>query len=282
MIVFQKEKDIKKYISDIKGAHKRIGFVPTMGALHEGHLSIIRKSKLETDVTICSIFVNPTQFNNKEDFEKYPVTPADDIEMLVKEHCDILFMPDIAEIYPHHMAFTLNFELGYLDTVMEGKFRPGHFKGVVQVVKRLLDIIRPDIMYLGQKDYQQYKVVEKMIRDLHIPVELRMAPTVRESNGLAMSSRNKRLNWPARERAAMIYKILTHAAGQLSYLSVDSIKQLSLEALRQIPGCEPEYFEIADAATLQLVSSLEENKPVVICTAAWLDGVRLIDNVLVL
>jgi pantoate--beta-alanine ligase len=266
VIIFQKITDLKKYLLPLKNQEKTIGFVPTMGALHEGHINIVRKSKAENDVTVASVFVNPTQFNNREDFDKYPISIDADIEMLEKNHCDVLFMPSEKEMYPEGQAFTLDFNPGFLDTVMEGAHRPGHFKGVAQVVKRLLDIVEPDVLYLGQKDFQQYKVIEKMIGDLHLPVQLRMAPTVREADGLAMSSRNRRL---------------TNAALQLSSISTEIIKQESLEELKEIPGCEPEYFEIADAGSLQLLTNIEEKKTVVICTAAWLDGVRLIDNVVV-
>jgi pantoate--beta-alanine ligase len=170
--------------------------------------------------------------------------------------------------------------VGYLDTIMEGSHRPGHFKGVAQVVKRLLDIVEPNMLYLGQKDFQQFKVVEKMIRDLNIPVELRMAETVREADGLAMSSRNRRLDVETRKNAAVIYSVLKNAITQLHKKSVQEIKAEAIQTLSAIPGAQPEYFEIADADSLELLSSVDVNKKIVICTATWLNGVRLIDNLL--
>jgi pantoate--beta-alanine ligase len=281
MIVFQYIKDIKNYLSLLRLQHKKIGFVPTMGALHEGHLSIIRMSKHDNDVTVCSIFVNPTQFNNPEDFQKYPITTATDIDKLEFEKCDVLFLPAVKEMYPDGQQSDLSFDVGFFDNVMEGLYRPGHFKGVAQVVKRLIDIVEPDVLYLGQKDYQQYKVVEKLIHDLNLAVELRMAPTIREADGLAMSSRNLRLSQTGRMHAAKIYQILTKAALQLPSVPISIIKQESLQALRAIPGCVPEYFEIADAGTLQVTHSFKPGQLLLISTAAWLDGVRLIDNVVV-
>jgi len=277
VIIFQKVTDLKYYLLSEKTAGKRVGFVPTMGALHEGHMSIISKSKQENDITISSIFVNPTQFNNQEDFNKYPITIGKDIEMLEAGNCDVLFLPDVKEMYPDGTQFNLNFDVGYLDTIMEGNHRPGHFKGVAQVVKRLLDIVEPHILYLGQKDFQQFKVVEKMIRDLNIPVKLKMAETVREADGLAMSSRNRRLNETSRKHAAEIFKVLKNAFSQLGQKPVSQIKAEAINLLSAIPDAQPEYFEIANTNSFKLVSDIDNVENVVICTAVWISGVRLID-----
>ena len=193
MIIFKKAADIHNFLSNKREENQSIGFVPTMGALHEGHISLIIKSKSANSLTICSIFVNPTQFNNPMDFEKYPITIDSDITMLEEAGCDILFLPSTDEIYPKEFI-KINYELGYLESILEGKYRPGHFQGVCMVVERLLRIIPCNILYLGQKDYQQCMVIEKMISLRNMDVDLVIAPTVRESDGLAMSSRNRRLS----------------------------------------------------------------------------------------
>jgi pantoate--beta-alanine ligase len=280
MIVNHKVKDLKKILSKENFSQKRIGFVPTMGALHDGHLAIIRRSLIENDYTVASIFINPTQFNNREDYDKYPVSISKDIELLEMEKCDLVFLPSVSEMYPEGTNTKLKFEPGYFDTIMEGSFRPGHFRGVAQVVKRLIDVVSPDVMYLGQKDFQQYKLIEKMISDLNIDVELRMAETIREKDGLAMSSRNRRLSESARKNAAEIYRILKTASDAIKSKSIEKIRNEAINALKTIPDSRFEYFEIADKNSFQILSSVSENKEVVICCAVWIDGVRLIDNII--
>lgn len=282
MLIFHKVTDIQNHLSNIKKQGHTIGFVPTMGALHQGHLSIVKQSKDENNCTVASIFVNPTQFNNADDLAKYPNTIGKDIEQLEHAACDVLLLPDVQEMYPTGTTYNLAFELAHLDMIMEGAFRPGHFKGVAQVVKRLLDIVKPDILYLGQKDIQQFMVVKKMIADLKIATQLKMAATLREPNGLAMSSRNMRLSEAERNEAATIYKILKLAEQAIHNKdNFDFIKKQSEAFLKAIPNSKPEYFEIADAATLQLVSNYEPNHSLVICVALWLGDVRLIDNIIV-
>ncbi len=255
--------------------------MPTMGALHDGHLAIVRKSKAENDLTVASIFINPTQFNNKEDYDKYPVTTGTDIEKLYSEKCDVLFLPSAGEIYPQGEASQLHFDIGYLDTLMEGAHRPGHFNGVAQVVKLLLDIVTPTTLYLGQKDYQQYKVIEKMMAALRVPTELRMCATVRESDGLAMSSRNVRLDAVSRTKATEIYRALRFAADAIGSEEISNIKSKAVEMIEDATGSTPEYFEIVDAENLLPVLNISSEKSVVICTAVWIGGVRLIDNMVV-
>ena len=280
MLIFHKVTDIQNYLSNNFWDKKTIGFVPTMGALHQGHLSIIKQSKAENDITIASIFVNPTQFNNKDDFDKYPNTIGTDIEKLVAEGADILLLPNVSEMYPDGTLYEINFDAGYLDTVMEGAFRPGHFKGVAQIVKRLLDIVQPTTLYLGQKDYQQFMVVKKMITDLKIPVYLKMASTLREEDGLAMSSRNMRLDEASRRNAVSVFAILKKAATDAKQYSVAEAKANALKSLQEIPQATPEYLEFANAENLALIEKYDISVPTVICVAVWIGGIRLIDNII--
>jgi pantoate--beta-alanine ligase len=280
VLIFHKVTDIQNYLSNNFWDKKTIGFVPTMGALHQGHLSIIKQSKAENDITIASIFVNPTQFNNKDDFDKYPNTIGTDIEKLVAEGADILLLPNVSEMYPDGTLYEINFDAGYLDTVMEGAFRPGHFKGVAQIVKRLLDIVQPTTLYLGQKDYQQFMVVKKMITDLKIPVYLKMASTLREEDGLAMSSRNMRLDEASRRNAVSVFAILKKAATDAKQYSVAEAKANALKSLQEIPQATPEYLEFANAENLALIEKYDISVPTVICVAVWIGGIRLIDNII--
>ena len=280
MLIFHKVTDIQNYLSNNFWDKKTIGFVPTMGALHQGHLSIIKQSKAENDITIASIFVNPTQFNNKDDFDKYPSTIGTDIEKLVDEGADVLLLPNVSEMYPDGTLYEINFDAGYLDTIMEGTFRPGHFKGVAQIVKRLLDIVQPTTLYLGQKDYQQFMVVKKMITDLKIPVYLKMASTLREEDGLAMSSRNMRLDEASRRNAVSVFAILKKAATDAKQYSVAEAKANALKSLQEIPQATPEYLEFANAENLALIEKYDISVPTVICVAVWIGGIRLIDNII--
>ncbi len=279
MLLFKKVSTLRNHLESYRAAGRNIGFAPTMGALHEGHLSLIRQARAENDLVVCSIFVNPTQFNDPADLEKYPRTPDKDKAMLEKVGNDVLFMPPAAEIYPPGPATPLAIDFGQLDKVMEGKFRPGHFAGVASVVKRLLDIVEPDRLYMGQKDYQQFAIIQHMIRSLHLPVQLIMCPTVREADGLAMSSRNVRLTPAFRKRAPQIYRTLS-TVKQLTGDFPPSV--LSSRALNELTtaGLRPEYFEIVDGATLQSLSQWDKTTSAVACTAVWAGEVRLIDNII--
>lgn len=258
-----------------------IGFVPTMGALHMGHLSLIKQSKEADSLVVCSIFVNPTQFNDPKDLERYPRTPDKDIEMLLSVGCDVIFMPEVAEIYPAKASPTTKIELGHLEEVMEGRFRPGHFAGVAQVVEQLLLIVQPQKIYMGQKDFQQVAVVRSLIRQLALPVTLVMSPTIREADGLAMSSRNVRLTPAHRSLAPLIYQTLLQAQDELkeAYSSPEQVA-VKYMAVLAAAGFKPEYFEIVDAETLLPVTSSAAPRQMVACVAAWLGEVRLIDNLL--
>ncbi|MDE3253606.1 MAG: pantoate--beta-alanine ligase, partial [Bacteroidota bacterium] len=208
MILYKKATEIRQILSEKSVSGQTIGFVPTMGALHEGHLELIKHSKLNNNITISSIFVNPTQFNDPKDFEKYPVTLDQDLYLLEKAGCDLVFLPSVSEIYPLGTQLTHSYELGYLETTLEGKYRPGHFQGVCQVVHRLLDIVQPDTLYLGQKDYQQSLVIEKLITQLPYPIRIHVVPTFRDASGLALSSRNLRLTEPQKMAATGLYRSL--------------------------------------------------------------------------
>lgn len=280
MIIFKKAAALYQYISSLKQQNKTIGFVPTMGALHQGHLSLIDASKQQCDITVCSIFVNPTQFNDPKDFEKYPITIDQDILLLTQKETDILFLPSVHEIYPDGINNLAHYDLGEIENILEGKYRPGHFQGVVQVVDRLLSMVQPDNLFLGRKDYQQCMVIKKLIALKHLPVSVSIQPTIREEDGLAMSSRNVRLSKEGRRKAVALYntllRIKAHAFEEtLSSLIHDANKELLASGFEKI-----DYIAIADATTLQPLTLLNESSNAVVLAAAFLDGVRLIDNML--
>lgn len=255
-----------------------IGFIPTMGALHEGHLSLIEKSQTENDITVASIFVNPIQFNNPHDLDKYPRDLARDEKMLQNVGCDYLFAPDVEEIYPGGKKEDINLDFGRLDRVLEAKFRPGHFKGVAIVVKRLFDIISPDRAYFGKKDYQQLLIIEKMVHDLQLPVKIVACPIVREPDGLAMSSRNMRLSIRERMVAPQISEVLFLMKNEASRLSVSELKKLGTRKLESNPLFRVEYLEIVDKRTLAMISDNDDMSYGMVCAAVYLGDVRLIDN----
>jgi pantoate--beta-alanine ligase len=248
-----------------------------MGALHAGHISLIEKSKAENELTVCSIFVNPTQFNNPEDLKKYPRTLEKDSEMLEKAGCDVVFAPSAEEMYPS--LPTMKFDFGNLETVMEGKFRPGHFNGVGIVVSKLFHIIKPQKAYFGMKDIQQVAVIRRMVADLSFDLEIIPCETLRETDGLAMSSRNTRLSPEARKLAPQVYKGLNIGKDILiKTKDVNQSKDAVNQHFKQFPEFNLEYFEIADFDTLESIKTYNPNKKVAFCIAIFLDGVRLIDN----
>lgn len=267
-------------ISELKNVKRTIGFVPTMGALHEGHYSLINTSLGQNNITICSIFVNPTQFDNANDLTKYPRTLKEDCAGLEKAGCHIVFAPTNEEIYPGGPdKFEVYINLEGLDERMEGEHRPGHFMGVVQVVKRLLDIVKCDRLYMGQKDYQQFTIIKHMINYYEMPVQLVVCPTLREKDGLAMSSRNRRLSRNHRERASIIYRVLCQAKEWLDTKSVIEIEETAMEYL-SISDFRPEYFTLINGETLKPIENIQEETPIVACTAVWAGEVRLIDNMI--
>lgn len=279
MYLFKKSIDLQKHLDQLRKQNLQIGFTPTMGALHQGHLSLVNKSLSKTDINVCSIFVNPTQFNEKSDLDKYPRTTSQDLELLTTVNNDIVWMPSVEDIYPKDLDTTIPLDFGQLDKVMEAAFRPGHFDGVAQVVKRLLDIVQPDQLFMGQKDFQQMSIIKNMIEQLGLNVELVSCPIIREADGLAMSSRNVRLTSEHRAKAPIIQQTLQWAKSQMNQIPPKEIAAIALERLR-LPDFKLEYFEIVDGNTLLKIEKLSDSNFVVACTAVWLGEVRLIDNVI--
>ncbi len=275
MIIFYNTEEIEAFILDLKSKHKTIGFVPTMGALHEGHVSLVKESKLDCDFTIVSIFVNPTQFNNIADFEKYPINTESDIKILQENGCDVLFLPTKEEIYTTNYVFP-NIDLGLLDEVLEGKHRPGHFKGVIQVVYRFFEIIRPTKAFFGLKDFQQLAVIKKMTDFFDFDIAIIPCKTIRENDGLAMSSRNTRLSQTQRIEALFIYESLILAKNLAPKLSPKECKKI-IEDVYLESSLKLEYFEIINPESFEiLTNNWCENA--VACIVAYVGEVRLIDN----
>lgn len=282
MIICKKPGPLSALLDKIRSEKHPIGFVPTMGALHAGHLSLVQEAKKLNKIVVCSIFVNPTQFNDAEDFKKYPVTLEKDILMLETEGCDMVLIPSAKDIYPEGIGHLKQYELGFLETVFEGKFRPGHFQGVCQVVERLLEIVLPDNLYLGQKDYQQCMVIKKLIEltGLKEKVNVNICPTLREADGLAMSSRNARLLPDDRKKAPMISAALRFIKENLTPGDTKTIKNEAKEMLRH-KEFRVDYIGIANAETLESVENWNGKQKVVALAAAFLNNVRLIDNMVI-
>lgn len=277
MYIFQKSEALKAYLGRQKETGGSIGFVPTMGALHQGHLSLVGQSRAENGTTVCSIFVNPTQFNDPADLAKYPRTTEADIALLTEAGCDALFLPEVAEVYPEGQQLKERYDLGYVETVLEGAFRPGHFQGVAQVVERLLHLTQPDHLYLGQKDYQQCMVLKRLIELKNLPVQLRIVPTSREADGLAMSSRNRRLTEPQRALAGLLYQCLVSIQVKKNMQPFAVVQKECREILEK-KGFRPDYIQLADAGTLALMDDYEAGRETVALIAAFVGDVRLIDN----
>ena len=280
MIQFKKASDLRLYLEKQREKGRKIGFVPTMGALHEGHISLIHESAKNNQISVCSIFVNPTQFNDPSDLDKYPVTLEEDIRKLFQAGCDILFLPGIPEMYPDGTQLTKKYDLGYLETILEGSFRPGHFQGVVTIVHRLLEIVKPDNLYMGQKDYQQCMVIRQLLRQtgLEKEIHLQIQSTKREADGLAMSSRNMRLLPDQRALAVSIYETLRFIKDNYTKTGLEQLKKEAEKRLTD-RGFRVDYIEIADAATLLPVKN-NDNGQLVALAAAFIGDVRLIDNLL--
>jgi pantoate--beta-alanine ligase len=267
------------FISALKASGKKIGFVPTMGALHQGHLTLAERAKRENDSVVVSIFVNPTQFNNAGDLKKYPRTLEADKQLLNNIGTDILFFPSTEEMYPPGESRDKSYDFGTLENVMEGKHRPGHFKGVAQVVSKLFSIVNPDKAYFGEKDFQQLAIIRELVKKMNSGIKVIGCPTVREINGLAMSSRNMLLNTDERKRAAGISSALFFVRDNLKNFSVQEIKQKAIDKITSATEGNVEYLEIADENTLQPVDEWNNSKPLRVFTAVKLGNVRLIDNV---
>lgn len=279
MLIFKKVKLLQSYLKQLRKQGHRIGFVPTMGALHAGHLALIRECQKEQCIPICSIFVNPTQFNDPTDYQQYPITLSQDIDRLDQSGCAILFLPSIEEIYPRGVKRPAKTDYGHLTADLEGACRPGHFDGMVQVVRRLLDITLPDRLFMGQKDYQQQLIVGKLIRDMKLSTRLHRCATVRETDGLAMSSRNVRLTPAARCRALVLYNTLMYCKRVVSRMGVEKTLLAAQQRLAKEKDIQLEYLSIRDAKTFRI--SKTTDRDMVMLIAAVVNGVRLIDNMLV-
>ena len=275
MKVFNTVKELKNELAIFRAEGKTIGLVPTMGALHEGHLSLVKRAKEECDIVVVSDFVNPIQFNNQHDLETYPRTLDEDVEKLRGVDCDYVFAPSVEEMYP--TPSTDKYSFGILEEVMEGPRRPGHFSGVAVVVRRLFDIVEPQKAFFGEKDFQQLAIIKNLVQQINYDIEIVPCPIVRADDGLALSSRNKRLSPENRAKAPKIHATLSAATEKMNTKSVDEVKQWVMDVFTQDPAFEPEYFEIVEDVTLQPVASWDEAEGVVGCIAVWMDDVRLID-----
>ena len=278
MKVFEKIKDIRQYLAALKAQGKSIGFIPTLGALHDGHIQLVRTSVSQNDITVVSIFVNPIQFNNPEDLAKYPRTVEADVEKLAGAGCDVVFAPSENEMYPE--PDNTKMEFGGLEKVMEGSFRPGHFRGVGIVVKRLFEMTDPDRAYFGEKDYQKLAIIKYLVKQLSFPVEIVPCPIVREADGLAMSSRNMRLTPEHRTVAPEIFKALLRAKENYSWFIPSGLEKLVTTEIEQNPGLRVEYATVADSVTLQPLEDWMDSEHAVLCVAVFAGNVRLIDNIL--
>lgn len=288
MLIFNTRPELSKHLKKAVNQGQTIGFVPTMGALHAGHISLIKQSRKETDLTVCSIFVNPTQFNDPKDFEKYPLTLDADLQKLSKAGCQVVFVPTVAEMYPQGLANKKAVDFGFLAGTLEGEHRPGHFNGMAQIVEKLLRIVQPHKLFMGQKDYQQQLIVAQLIKRRKLKTKLITCPTLREKDGLAMSSRNVRLDKKARKVAVEISKALKQvrsskskeqSKGRLSFSDfVNELQRKAMERLKSIKGIDVEYFEIRNASTLK--TPIRKSEKLVALTAVKIGGVRLIDNML--
>lgn len=278
--------DIIKLIPRLKSvlkpfylAEKRIGLVPTMGALHEGHLALVRSSKAENDLTVVSIFVNPTQFNNLEDLDKYPRTLDADLAMLRQEGIDIAFVPQVEEMYPQPTGLSISF--AHLEHTLEGKFRPNHFSGVAIIVAKLLHAVAPDVAYFGQKDLQQISIIRRLVLDLQFDLEIAMVSSVREKDGLALSSRNQRLNENEREQATILYQCLQFSKTELlKGISWLDISGTAASLIAEQPLVRLEYLELINIKDFSLAKEINYQLPQAICIAAYVGDIRLIDNIL--
>ncbi len=277
MIVTKTVDELKKSLEQLVKSKETIAFVPTMGALHEGHISLVKKGEKVATHVVVSIFVNPTQFDNSEDLEKYPRVLDKDISLLEKNGTQILFAPSASEVYPKGLDTSVDLNLEHLDKTMEGEHRTGHFEGVVQVVKRLLDIVNPNYLVMGQKDFQQFSIIRYMIEKLALDVELIVGKTKREADGLAMSSRNRRLTDHYRKISPEIYKVLKYVKRNLRKKSIPELQNYALNRLRK-SGLRPEYFTIFDGYTLLEIQNMNNHRFIVAATAAWAGDIRLIDN----
>lgn len=277
MRIIRKVSELKSSVLAAKGEGKSVGLVPTMGALHAGHMSLVERARKENDIVVVSVFVNPTQFNNKEDLRTYPRTEESDCRLLESAGCDIVFMPSVDEVYPQED--TRVFDLGPVAEVMEGKFRPGHFNGVAQVVSKLFSFVNPDRAYFGEKDFQQIAVIRRMVELEGFKLEIVACPIKREPDGLALSSRNVRLSPTQREIAPNIHKVMDESLGYAKTHTVAETIAYVADKINAFPEMEVEYYEIVDGNTMQPVGNWDDSNYVVGCITVYCGDVRLIDNI---
>ena len=278
MKIFNTKQEIKAHITSLKEQNKSIGFVPTMGALHQGHLSLIKKAKKKNDITVVSIFVNPTQFDKKEDLDKYPKTIENDTKLLESVSCDVLFFPSVEEIYADNIL-SEKFDFDGLEHQMEGKFRDGHFDGVGTIVRALFEIVTPNRAYFGQKDFQQLQIIKKMVKKHRLNVKIKGCAIFREDDGLAMSSRNTRLTKEHRIAAPFIYKTLKKARKKFGIKNANKVTEWVENQFKKHPLLDLEYFTIAEEKTLQTITNKESNKKYRAFIAVFAGKIRLIDNI---
>lgn len=280
MILLKEAQALKDFLFNAKKNGKSIGFVPTMGALHDGHISLVTTSIKKCDFTVCSIFVNPSQFNNTNDFEKYPVTIEKDIFLLERSGCNLLFLPTIKEMYPDGMSKIPLYNFGEIENLLEGKYRPGHFQGVGQIVHKLLNIITPDFVFIGQKDFQQCIILKKLVSLIGTHTKIEIEETFREKSGLAMSSRNLRLSEHQRKQATAIFRMLQFIKNNQQKMTVSALEKHAADYLLQNGFEKIDYVSIANAKTLQPLNAIDDHIKAVALIAALIGGIRLIDNML--
>ncbi|HJM16016.1 MAG TPA: pantoate--beta-alanine ligase [Flavobacteriales bacterium] len=276
MKIFHQKTELKSYLNKNRD-EKTISFVPTMGALHDGHLSLIKNAKDNSDIVVCSIFINPTQFNDPKDLEKYPVTTEKDIQLLISENCDVLYLPEVSDLYSENEK-TKHFEFNGLDNFMEGAGRKGHFNGVATIVEKLFRIVNPDIALFGEKDLQQLQIIKYITKQLDLPIIIIGVPTKREVSGLAMSSRNKLLSVTDKQIATIINETLLFIKENSDKYTLEEIKQISVDKLNK--NTDLEYLEIVDLETLSPISEFQGKNKNAACIAASISSVRLIDNII--
>lgn len=277
MKIFRTRAEVHTYIAKLKLEGNTIGFVPTMGALHQGHMSLIAAAREKSDLVVCSIFVNPTQFNDKIDLENYPRPLENDVKKLENAQCDVLFIPEVDEMYNSNDNWHI--ELGNLDNILEGEIRPGHYQGVTQIVKKLFDIIQPTYAFFGQKDFQQFVVISYMVKKLDVDVQLIMCPIIREKDGLAMSSRNVYLSKEDRQNALSLFQSLSKAKAEFPTLSLSQVKSNAIDYLSKASGIKVEYFELYNANTFAPAFS-KKSENIIALVAARVGNIRIIDNML--
>lgn len=279
MRIFKTKKELQDYLQTERNKNKKIALIPTMGALHEGHISLLNYAKPISDIRVCSIFVNPTQFNDPKDLEKYPRPIEQDIQLLEEADCDILFLPTVEEMYPDPDEKWF-IPLAGLDEIWEGKMRPGHFQGVTQVVYKLFSLVQPDIACFGQKDFQQVMVIQHMVKVKNLPIEIALCPIIRDQDGLALSSRNMRLSQSGKKHALALSKTLNFIKDNFFQKSPIELTELATQLIEESEGVTLEYLAICETTTLQEVSEIDPNKKYVALITARVEDVRLIDNMI--